>query len=191
MNSKPAIFLDRDGTLIEEKHYLSDPNQVFFYPDVAESLFALKQAGFSLFVITNQSGVAKRLFKEEIVAEIFQKMNQLLLSNQVQLDDQFYCPHRPTGGYPPYDIICDCRKPKPGMIEQAIQKYDIDMSHSFMLGDKLCDVEVAQNVEIPGILLKTGHGMEEVAKVEQKFPHAPIFDNFRAATQYILDLSKK
>jgi D-glycero-D-manno-heptose 1,7-bisphosphate phosphatase len=118
---RAAFFLDRDGTLIVEKNYLSDLKDIALLDTVGETLRVLQDKGFLLLMITNQSAVARGIIDENFVKQSYQRINQLLLDFQVKLDDCFYCPHHPEG-HKPYNINCDCRKPKAGMIEQAKKK---------------------------------------------------------------------
>lgn len=183
---RPCIFLDRDGTLIEEVSYLSDLSQISFYEDVPSSLVKLRDAGYLLIVITNQSGVARGYFSTEFVEKTFEELNRILLPLDVQLDAQFYCPHHAEQGFPPYKKVCNCRKPTPGMIFEAQKNYSIDLSASFMLGDKLCDMELAQASKTKGLLLRTGHGRREEAHVTSVLPNINVFDSFSEATNFIL-----
>ena len=184
-HNQPAVFLDRDGVLIHEVNYLSDLKQIKIFQDVSEGLNKLKAAGFQLIMITNQSGVARGYFTEDFVLEVFEKINSLLEEDHVQLDKIYYCPHH-ISGQPPYNISCQCRKPAPGMIKKAQSENSIDLSRSFMIGDKVSDIELAINAQIQGILLTTGHGATEKAKIRQNYPEIPVFDSFARATAYIL-----
>lgn len=182
---KPAVFLDRDGVLIHEAHYLSCLDQIKLYDDVAEGLKRLKESGFLLIMVTNQSGVSRGYFDETFVKDAYKKINQDLASSGVSLDAIYYCPHHPKGNAP-YNIACNCRKPAPGMIQNACQDFEIDLDHSFMIGDKLCDIELAVNGGVKGIQLRTGHGEEEVEKVQAAHPGTPTFERFSGAVCYIL-----
>ncbi len=182
---KPAIFLDRDGVLIHETNYLNEVEQICLYEDIPQGLRKLKDAGYWLIMVTNQSGVARGYFTKSFVRDVFKEINQKLDKWEVQLDGFYYCPHHLLG-HPPYNIDCDCRKPAPGMIHQAIAEFDIDMSNSFMIGDKICDVELGLNVGIESILLLTGHGREERSKVALKYPNIPILPSFSDGVDSIL-----
>lgn len=188
---KPAVFLDRDGVLIHEEHYLSKLEQIQLYDDVAEGLKKLKEKGYLLIMVTNQSGVARGYFNRAFVESAYQKVNQDLSAAGVSLDKMYYCPHHPKGNGPD-NIVCDCRKPEPGMILQACEEYHskfdikIDLKHSFMIGDKLCDIKLAEHAGVTGIQVRTGHGEEEAEKVEAAFPNTPIFERFSGAVEYIL-----
>ncbi|MCP4751791.1 MAG: HAD family hydrolase [Proteobacteria bacterium] len=180
-----AVFLDRDGVLIRDVHYLSDLKDVEFYPDVPEGLRVLKKCGFKLIMVTNQSGVARGFFTEEFVHRVYEEMNRHLDRSGIQLDALYYCPHHPHGK-PPYDVECSCRKPSPGMIRQAVQDHNIETGQSYMIGDKRCDVELAVNSKLSGILLETGYGRQDAKPVRAAYPQIPIFPTFSKAVDFIV-----
>ncbi|OMH40121.1 D-glycero-alpha-D-manno-heptose-1,7-bisphosphate 7-phosphatase [Desulfurobacterium indicum] len=129
-----AIFLDRDNTLIEDDGYIHEPEKVKLLPGVGEGLKLLKDAGFLLIVISNQSGIGRGYFKEEDFHAVNKKLNQLLKHYNVQIDDFFFCPHKPDEG-------CSCRKPEIGLFLRAAEKWNINLKESFMVGDKISDIE--------------------------------------------------
>ncbi|MFX0186830.1 MAG: D-glycero-beta-D-manno-heptose 1,7-bisphosphate 7-phosphatase [Candidatus Hodarchaeota archaeon] len=157
---KKAIFLDRDGVINKEISYISNPDDFEFIEGSIEALKILKEKNFLLIVITNQAGIARGYYTEEMLKKIHNKMTRILKQNNIVLDDIFYCPHHPdiTG-------ICDCRKPKPGMIIKAKNKYNIDLQSSFMVGDTLNDIEAGLNAKCKTILVLTGYGSEEEKKI--------------------------
>ncbi|MBU2511831.1 HAD family hydrolase [bacterium] len=177
-----AVFLDRDGVLIEDVHYLSDLKQVQIFQDIPQNLIRLKTYGFKLIVITNQSGIARGYFPESFVKETHDFLNQALGS---VLDAFYYCPHH-IEGQKPYDLSCNCRKPKPGLVQQAVLEHHIDVKKSFMVGDKKSDLGLAVNSGLSGILVKTGHGIEEEDSVLSLFPGTPICGSFTEAVELIL-----
>ena len=156
MPKQPAFFFDRDGTLIQEKNYLSDLSDIAFFPSVAQTLKRITALGYKLIVITNQSGVARGYFNEEFVQKVHRLLNQVLEKDQIQIDDFFYCPHHPSEGNAPYVQDCKCRKPNPGLIFEAQKKYDLDLENSYMVGDKLCDIQLAKNAGVNGVFVRTG-----------------------------------
>ena len=170
-NRKRAIFLDRDGVINKEVSYLSNPDDFEFIPGSIEALKILKQKGFLLIVITNQAGIARSYFTEKILKSIHDKMNSILKRNDVELDDIFFCPHHPN-----FTGECDCRKPKPGMILKAKQKYNIDLQNSFMVGDTLIDIEAGLAAGCKTVLVLTGYGMEEKKNIGNIQPDH-IFNN--------------
>lgn len=182
---KKAVFIDRDGTLIKEVNYLADLNQVDIYQDVPDALKRLQQEGYLLIIITNQSGVARGYFDEEFVQQAYERINKNLASSGVKLDAVYYCPHH-LDGKAPYNISCNCRKPAPGMILDAVSDLQIDLNRSYVIGDKLCDIELAINAHVAGILVETGYGAELAKTIKQKYPNTPICPSFSTAVDIIL-----
>ncbi|HVZ80355.1 MAG TPA: HAD family hydrolase [bacterium] len=158
---RPAVFLDRDGTLIRDAEYLSDPSQIRLFSKTAAALKLLKKAGFLLLVVSNQSGVARGYFPERMVGKVHRKLKAMLQAKGVRLDAFFYCPHHPKGTVKRYSRSCSCRKPGTGMVRQALRRYPIDLKRSFVVGDKMDDMLLGRNAKVAGsILVGTGHGKE-------------------------------
>lgn len=151
MKSKPFVLLDRDGTIIVERHYLSDPAQVELIPGAAQGLWEMQKMGLGLVAITNQSGIGRGYFSLARLTEIHQRMCQLLAVEGVDLDRIYYCPHRPEDN-------CLCRKPLTGMVQLAAKELGFDPQHSFVIGDKPCDIELGQRVGATTFLVRTGYG---------------------------------
>jgi D-glycero-D-manno-heptose 1,7-bisphosphate phosphatase len=149
---REAVFLDRDGTLIEDAHYLADPDEVRLIPGAAEAVRALNAAGVLVIVVTNQSGVARGYFPESRVAEVHERLSRMLSVRGAKVDAYYYCPHHETKGE------CACRKPKPGMLLAAARDFDIDLAHSWMIGDKACDAGAGAVAGCRTLLVRTGHG---------------------------------
>lgn len=170
-NTNKAIFLDRDGVINEEVNHLSNPDNFQFIEGSIEALKILKDLGYLLIVITNQAGIAKGYFSEAILDEIHKKMKRILYENHVTLDAIFFCPHHPDFTGP-----CNCRKPNPGMILKARDKYNINLRESFMVGDTLNDIETGLRAECQTVLVLTGYGKEERDKIDKVLPDF-IFDN--------------
>jgi len=189
-NQRKAVFLDRDGVLIHDVHYLSNLENIQIYPDVPKGLKRLKNYGYLLVVVTNQSGVARGFFSQDFVRECHEKINQLLEIDQVQLDHLYYCPHH-INGLPPLNIECDCRKPAPAMVKRAEKELNLSLQDSFMIGDKRSDVELALNANIKGILLTTGQGAPVAPLIAQDYPSIPIFQSFTQAVNHILEFTGK
>jgi len=163
---QPAIFLDRDGTMIEEVDFLTSESDIDIYPFTVEALTILRELGYLLIVVSNQSGVARGYLTEQRVMEINEEIFRRLEEQGARPDFFFYCPHHPEAENEIYRVDCNCRKPKTGMIDTALQMVDIDLSKSFSIGDKLSDVSLAQNVGGRGILVLTGYGQLEEARIE-------------------------
>lgn len=153
---RAAVFLDRDGTLIEEAHYLADPDRVVLLPGTVEALRAIRAAGYALVVVTNQSGIARGLYSEDDFRAVQRRLEGLLAEGGVHLDAVLYCPHHPD-----YSGPCECRKPGLGMYRQAEAALGIDLSASVYVGDRVKDVLPALQTGGIGYLVRTGYGMAE------------------------------
>lgn len=153
--------MDRDGTLIKEKHYLSDIKDIEYLPNTFEGLKKLSDK-YLLIIVTNQSGVARGYFTEEKVKEINKKIETDFFTNEILITETFYCPHYSKGIIPKYSINCNCRKPKTGLIEQAIKKYKIDISESYVIGDKDSDLLLALSLKCKSILIKNNNYENDV-----------------------------
>lgn len=155
--SLKAIFLDRDGTLNVDVNYLYKIEDFAWVPEAREALAYLVQQGFTLFVITNQSGIARGYYTIAQMEQLHKHMNQELAQVGAHIEKFYYCPHHQKEGVlPEYVKDCDCRKPKPGMLLQAMAEYDIDKAASLMIGDSKRDVEAAEAAGIRGVLYKGG-----------------------------------
>lgn len=153
-----VIFLDRDGTLNEEVNYLHRKEDLKILDGVPEALCRFKGHGYKLVVVTNQAGVARGYYKETDVEELHRYMNGLLRPYGAEVDYFFYCPHHPEHGIGEYRTECRCRKPGTGMFEMAERYFDVDKENSWMIGDKLIDVEAGQNYGVRTVLVGTGYG---------------------------------
>jgi D-glycero-D-manno-heptose 1,7-bisphosphate phosphatase len=149
-NARPTVFLDRDGVLVEEKNYLADPSQVQLIPGVFQALKML-QDRFYLVVITNQSGIGRGLFTEETLAAIHSELVDQLAEQGTSVDAFYYCPHHPEAVVSTYRVACQCRKPNPGMLNKAANHWELDLGHSFMVGDRPSDMEASWAAGVPGI----------------------------------------
>jgi len=157
-----AVFLDRDGTLNEEVGYLDSAGKLQMIPEAFEAVRRINESGMKAVVVTNQAGVAKGLFSEKFVRDVNDRIQGLFIEYGALIDRFYYCPHHPSEGADPYRKICDCRKPEPGLLQQAAQDLDIDLARSYMIGDHLRDVETARRVGAKGILVTTGHGADQL-----------------------------
>jgi D-glycero-D-manno-heptose 1,7-bisphosphate phosphatase len=156
---RPAAFLDRDGTMIVEHGFLSDPMGVEALPDAIEAVRQLNYWRYLVIGVTNQSGVARGYFDEQVVNAVNQRVIEVFAQGGARIDAIYYCPHYPSASTP----ACDCRKPARGMVDRASRDFEIELSRSFVAGDRLCDVQLGQAIGIPGILLLTGYGRQELA----------------------------
>ena len=161
MGKYPAIFLDRDGTINEEMGYINHIDRFNIFPFVAESIKNFRDNGFKIIVVTNQSGIARGYFTEELLNEVHQNLINYLNENGTKVEGIYYCPHHPREGKGKYKKDCNCRKPKPGLIERAIKEHDIDLKKSYMIGDRFKDMEFARNLKIKCGFVLTGYGQGE------------------------------
>lgn len=153
MRRRRFVALDRDGTIIEERHYLSDPQDVVLLPYALDGLRRLRELGLGLVVITNQSAIGRGFFDIARLKLIHQRMNDLLTAAEIRFDGIYFCPHVP-------DDHCLCRKPEPGLLQRAASECDFDPSRAFVIGDKTCDIVLGQQVGATTFLVRTGYGAQ-------------------------------
>src|SRR2546426_446600 len=170
---RPAVFLDRDGTLNEEIGYVNHPTRFQVYPWAAEAVALLNQAGFAAVVVTNQSGVARGYFTEELVETMHRKLSEEIARGGGRLDGIYYCPHHPHGNVESYRRECDCRKPKLGMLERAAADLHLDLARSYIVGDRYVDVELAHRAGLPCVFVLSGYGLGEYEYHRHTWAHAP------------------
>lgn len=171
------ILLDRDGTIIVDKHYLSDPEGVELFPNTAQGLKAMQDAGYELLVTTNQSGIGRGYYSEKEMHAVNSRMAELLAEYGVEFKAVYFCPHAP-------DQNCDCRKPGPGMFDQAIAEFGMNPEECYVIGDKLCDVELGMSRKAKSILVRTGKGQKEEPKCVGKADY--IADDLLDAANFII-----
>jgi D-glycero-D-manno-heptose 1,7-bisphosphate phosphatase len=187
-----AVFLDRDGVICEDVNYLKHPSQVRLIPRANEAIRLLNERCFKVVVVTNQSGVARGYLTEEDVERVNLKMIGEL-GDGCHIDAIYYCPHHPDVGRIPYRGECDCRKPKPGMLKLAARDLDIDLSRSFMIGDKMGDVLAGHRAGCETVLVLTGRGRDEIENdlnfknVEKRVKPTHVTSNIFEAVLIILN----
>jgi D-glycero-D-manno-heptose 1,7-bisphosphate phosphatase len=159
-----AVFLDRDGTLIVERGPITVPEMVELLPEVPEAIARLREDGWKVFLVTNQAVVARGLITEEELASINERIVFMLGAQGAMLDGVYTCPHHPEGTVPEYAIECGCRKPKPGLLEQAAREHGLDLGACVMIGDSARDLEAGRAVGATTILVRTGHGQATSAR---------------------------
>jgi D,D-heptose 1,7-bisphosphate phosphatase len=188
LKKRPAVFLDRDGTLIKDVGYLKYPSQIKLFRQTAGALKALRKAGFYLLVVSNQSGVARGYFSEAQVKKVHQKLQRMLKVQDAKIDAFFYCPHHPQGKVKSLSKHCDCRKPSTGMIRQALKRYPVDLKKSYVVGDKIDDLLLAYNAKVSGgILVRTGNGRKSERDLKKlKLKKSVVVSNLAQAAQWIL-----
>lgn len=166
---RPALFLDRDGTVNIESGYIRELDNLRLIPGAADVIRQCNQGQVPVVLVTNQSGPARGYYGEDWIHALHQRLQELLAAEGAHLDKVYYCPHLPAdeGSVPEYSRNCDCRKPEAGMLLQAAQELDLDLSQSFMIGDKATDVDVGKRVGAHTILLTSGYGEQVLAGTYQ------------------------
>jgi D-glycero-D-manno-heptose 1,7-bisphosphate phosphatase len=184
---RPAVFLDRDGTLIEDLDYLADPDAIRFIPGAVEALRRLRRNGFACVIVTNQSGIGRGMITPDQLERVHARLNRLLEEQGAPLDGTYYCPEAPRGG-PEGVVEHEDRKPGPGMLIRAALELDLDLGSSWMVGDKLSDVLAGFNAGCLGsIRVRTGKGRaSEPDSARTLRPEFPIVDDLAAAAALIL-----
>lgn len=152
-----AIFLDKDGTLIEDVPHNVDPQRVVLGPRVAQGLALLQRHGYALFIVSNQSGIAHGIFSEATLRHVLQHLQNMLGDQGIVIDGVYYCPHSPTGTVASYASACTCRKPMPGMLQRAAGEHGIDLRRSWMIGDILHDIEAGHRAGCKAALIDNGN----------------------------------
>lgn len=185
-----VVFLDRDGTIIEEMGYINHFSRIRPLPEAIEAIKLFRDHGYKIVVLTNQAGVARGYFTEEALIEMNHYMLQQFESAGAKIDALYYCPHHPEGKVEKYRIDCNCRKPKTGLIEKAINELNLTLEEAWMIGDRMSDIELAERAGIEAAYLLTGYGMGDYVKVKGGFAIKPklIFNNVLQAAQTIVKL---
>ena len=173
MASRPAVFIDRDGTLTEEVGYVNHPQRLRLLPRSAEAIRVLNAAGVPAVVVTNQAGIARGYFTQEILDAVNGALVEQLEQAGAHLDGIYVCPHHPTEGTPPWRAACECRKPKPGLLRRAADDLRLDLAASTMIGDKPSDLAPARAVGARAVLVLTGYGLGEWEHRRDRFEVEP------------------
>jgi D-glycero-D-manno-heptose 1,7-bisphosphate phosphatase len=153
-----AVFLDRDGTVVVERGYITVPDMIELLPGVAPAIVRLREAGWKVFIVTNQGCVAKGMITEEELGLIHFRMVSMLGASGAEVDGIYVCPHHPEGVLPDFSVECDCRKPRPGLLERAAGEHGLDLSLCVMIGDTMRDIQAAQAAGTRSVLVLTGKG---------------------------------
>ena len=177
---RPAVFMDRDGTINEQMGYINHSSRFVLLPGAARAVRLLNEAGFLAIVVSNQSGVARGYFPIDLVHEVHDLMQRGLAEQGARLDGVFFCPHYPA---------CSCRKPEPGLIRQAESRFEIDMSRSYVVGDRFSDVELGARCGLRSVLVETGYGRGDRQYVLPGREVQPdhVAPDLEAAVRWILD----
>jgi D-glycero-D-manno-heptose 1,7-bisphosphate phosphatase len=186
--SRPAIFLDRDGTLSREVGYINHLSRYEVFPFTAGAVRAINAAGYLAVVATNQAAVARGYCAESLVHEVHGVLRAAVEQGGGRLDGVYVCLHHPSVGEPPYRQDCDCRKPKPGLLKRAASELDVDLARSWMIGDRYSDVRMAWSVGARGAMVRTGYGLGEIVNDGGGWARQPdvVADHVLAAVTRIL-----
>jgi D-glycero-D-manno-heptose 1,7-bisphosphate phosphatase len=187
-SKRRAVFIDRDGTISEEVGYVNHPSRYRVFPYAAEAIKRLNEAGWLAVLVTNQAGVARGYFTEDVIGAVHTLLAQELERGGARLDAIYYCPHHPSVGEPPYRFDCDCRKPRPGLIRRAAADLDIDLATSWMVGDRYGDTELARNAGTRAALVLSGYGRGEWEYQRAAWRHQPdlVAENLLEAVEKII-----
>ena len=169
----PGVFLDRDGTISDEVGYINHIERLRIFPWAAEAVSKLNQTGWPVFVVTNQSGVARGYYSEELIHQVHRKISAALARRDARIDEYYYCPHHPSGQVAAYKIDCQCRKPSTGMVIEAARKYRLDLASSYVVGDSYRDMQLGFNAGTRTILVMTGYGRGEYEYYRHHWPRMP------------------
>ena len=185
---RPAIFVDRDGTLSREVGYVNHPSRFSLFAFSVDAVRAINRSGFLAVLVTNQAGVARGYFPESVIDAVHVSLAESLAAGGARLDGIYVCTHHPSVGEPPYRQDCQCRKPRPGLLVRAARELDIDLARSYVVGDRLADLQLAWNVGATGVLVKSGYGLGELVHHAPRWPRGPdmVAEHLFEAVQRIL-----
>jgi D-glycero-D-manno-heptose 1,7-bisphosphate phosphatase len=183
-----AVFIDRDGTISEEVGYVNHVSRYRVFPFAAAAVRALNEAGWLAVLVTNQAGVARGYFREELIGQVHGLLAAELERGGARLDAVYYCPHHPSVGEPPYRFDCDCRKPRPGLILRAAEDLGLDLLRCWMVGDRYGDTELARNAGVRSAFVLTGYGRGELEHQSHEWKHRPdlVAENLLEAVRHII-----
>lgn len=183
----PAVFLDRDGTLIEERGYVDRLDMIELFPWTVDALRLFRRAGFAIVVVTNQAAIGRGVIDEDFLAEVHARIDERLQHGGAAIDQYYFCPHHPEATLTAYRQVCHCRKPAPGMIERACAELGVDPARSVMVGDRWLDVACGQAAGTRTVLVRTGHGLREEAAGPPAGVHPDaILNNLMEAVAWVL-----
>jgi D-glycero-D-manno-heptose 1,7-bisphosphate phosphatase len=188
---RPAVFLDRDGTIIEERGYLDRLDLLELYSFTPDAIRLLNRAGYATVVVTNQGGIGRGIIDEPFLNRVHATLDARLAAGHARIDRYYYCPHHPDAIIPALRQKCACRKPAPGMIEQACRDLSLDPKCSVTIGDRRLDVVAGSGAGTRTILVRTGHGAHEEAMPQGTAPPDAILNNLMEAVGWILRTSSR
>ena len=170
---RPAIFIDRDGTLSHEVGYVNHLSRFRPFSYAVDAIRLVNRSRFLAVLVTNQAGVARGYFPESLVHEVHASLRETLAAGGARLDGIYHCPHHPSAGEPPYRQDCDCRKPRPGLLHRAAAELGVDLGHSYVVGDRHGDLQLAWKVGARAVLVKSGYGLGELTYHAPGWPRQP------------------
>ena len=176
-----AFFLDRDGVINIDHGYLSKPEQFDFNPGVFDACKLIKDAGYAIIIVTNQSGIARGYFSEQAFLQLNNWMIEQFAQKGINIDKVYYCPHHAKKGQGHYLLDCDCRKPKPGMLLKAKEAFDIDMANSVIVGDKVSDMEAGKSAGV-----RTGYLISSDYHEVQQLEGVTVTDSLLSAVRHVI-----
>lgn len=191
---KAAVFLDRDGTINEQMGYVNHLSRFHLLPGVAEAIRLLNDQAIPVIVVTNQSGLARGYFPEQLLVEVHEAMTERLQAGGAALDGVYVCPHHPEAKEARYRVDCLCRKPRPGLFLQAAQDHDLDLTHSYVVGDRWSDMKAAAACGAQGVLVLTGYGRGDYEFIGpgQAVQPSHVAEDLLAAVRWIIsDMAAK
>jgi D-glycero-D-manno-heptose 1,7-bisphosphate phosphatase len=186
MTNEIGIFVDRDGTVNEELEYISNPDDVILIPRSADAIREVNRLGLKVFIVSNQSGIARGLISEDDLVLVNSRLVKLLDEKNAHIDAVYFCPHHPDYGELPYRRLCDCRKPAAGMLKQAAAEFNIDLKKSFVIGDRIGDIQTAYAIGAKSVLVLTGYGKKDYEQVKSQNIYVDyVANDLFDAIQYI------
>ena len=190
---RPAVFIDRDGTINEQMGYVNHISRFVLLPGTAEGIRLLNRHQYLAIIVSNQSGVARGYFPMELIDRVHAHMKDLLAKEGANIDGIFFCPHYPRGIVPEYSVACDCRKPRTGLVQKACEEFDIDMKNSYVIGDRCSDIELAERSHLQGIMVTTGYGLGDIEYVlpHKSFKPLHIAKDLLHAVRWIIEQGVK
>jgi len=183
MERSRAVFLDRDGTINVEREFLHRPEDFEFIPGAPQAIRLLNEAGFRVIVVTNQSGIARGFYDEAAVSRLHRHMDAQLARFGARIDAYYFCPHHPEHGTGDYRNSCECRKPMDGMLRRGAAEFSLDLPASFIIGDRFVDVEAGLKAGCRAMLVRTGYGAAESARLP---PEIPVYQDLLEAVRVIV-----
>lgn len=185
---RPAVFLDRDGTINEQMGYINHISRFVMLPRAAAAIRLLNEQGIPVVVVSNQSGLARGYFPESLIGEVHAKMNGKLAEAGAHVDGIYCCPHHPEAKEERFRLACDCRKPKPGLFLKAAAELDLDLARSYVVGDRWSDLKAAAAVRAKGVLVLTGYGRGDYEYIGPGQPVQPAYvaEDLYAAVEWIV-----